>query len=140
MPIRPPRRFTWLVGPRWYFWPLIGLVLLIGLTEVGLRYVAGLGRPILYEPNAEFGYFMQPHQYTRRLLATTATNSYGMRSPEFAREKPSGVLRLMFLGDSITYGTTQVDQNDIFVEKVRRDLVANLGRRIEDLNASANGW
>jgi hypothetical protein len=133
-------RTPWLKGRRWYFISIVGPFLLIMLTEVGLRFVLGLGRPILYEPGAEFGYFMRPHLYTRRLFARTATNSYGMRSPEFAREKPSGTLRLMFLGDSITYGTTQVDQDDIFVEKVRRDLSVKLSRRVEDLNASANGW
>jgi hypothetical protein len=136
MDIRTP----WLKERKWYFFSIVGLFLFVILAEVGLRFVLGLGRPILYEPSAESGYFMRPHQYTRRLFATTSTNSYGMRSPEFAREKPSGTLRLMFLGDSITYGTTQVDQNDIFVEKVRRDLSVKLRRRVEDLNASANGW
>ena len=102
--------------------------------------VSGLGHPILYELDPAYGYFTQPNQYTRSLFARTATNSFGMRSPEFTRDKPAGTLRLLFLGDSITYGTTQVDQDDIFVEKVRKDLSTKLQRRLEEINASANGW
>jgi lysophospholipase L1-like esterase len=63
-----------------------------------------------------------------------------MRSPEFTLDKPPGALRLLFLGDSITYGTTLVNQDDIFVELVRKDLSMTLHRRVEEINASASGW
>jgi hypothetical protein len=46
----------------------------------------------------------------------------------------------MFLGDSITYGTTQVDQDDIFAEQVRKNLSSAIHRPVEEINASANGW
>jgi hypothetical protein len=118
----------------------LALLFFFGLTEVGLRMLLGLGHPILYETSTSFGYFTRPNQYTRRLFARTATNSLGMRSPEFTRVKPPGTLRLMFVGDSITYGTTQVDQDDIFVEEVRKDLSAKLHRPVEAINASANAW
>ncbi len=55
-------------------------------------------------------------------------------------QKSNGVLRLTFLGDSITYGTTQVDQNDIFVELIRKELSRTLHRRVEQINAAVNGW
>jgi hypothetical protein len=131
--------FARLRKPR-FFYSVIGLLLLLSFTELGLRMVLGLGRPILYELDPACGYFTQPHQDTRRLFARTATNGFGMRSPEFTMEKPSGTLRLLFLGDSITYGTTQVDQDDIFAELVRKDLSMKLHRRVEEINASANAW
>jgi hypothetical protein len=118
----------------------IATMAILGATEIGLREIAGLGHPILYELNPAFGYFPQPNQFTRRLFARTFTNRFGMRSPEFTLEKAPGTLRLMFLGDSITYGTTQVDQDDIFVERVGKDLSSELHRRVEDFNASASGW
>jgi len=46
----------------------------------------------------------------------------------------------MFLGDSITYGTTQVDQDDIFAERIRKDLSSEFHRQVEELNASASAW
>jgi hypothetical protein len=123
-----------------FYYSVIGLLLLLIFVEFGLRLVLGLGHPILYELDPSFGYFTQPHQYTRRLFARTSTNSLGMRSPEFTIEKPAGALRLMFLGDSITFGTTQVDQGSIFAEEVRKDLSIMLHRQVEEINASANGW
>ena len=119
---------------------LFGLLMLLGLTELGLRMFVGFGSPILYDRNPAYGYFTKPNQHTRRLFARTSTNSLGMRSPEFTVAKPPGTLRLMFLGDSITYGTTQVNQDDIFVELVRKDLSSEFHRRVEEINASANAW
>jgi lysophospholipase L1-like esterase len=115
-------------------------MLFLPLSEIGLRIVLGLGNPILYEPDPACGYFMRPNQHTRRLLARTVTNSHGMRSPEFALDKNTLTLRLLFLGDSITYGTTRVDQNDIFVEQVRKNLSMEIHRPVEEINASANAW
>lgn len=119
---------------------LAGLFLVLLLTELGLRSALGLGNPILYRADPSYGYFTRPNQRTRRLFARTVINSRGMRCREFAYEKPRGTLRLMFLGDSITYGTTQVDQDDIFAEQVRKNLSSEIHRPVEEINASANAW
>lgn len=115
-------------------------LLLFAFAELGLRAVVGLGHPLLYAQDPACGYFTLPNQQTRRLRARTMTNDLGMRSPEFSAAKPAGTLRLLFLGDSITFGTILVEQDLIFVERVRRDLTAKLGRPVEELNASANSW
>lgn len=117
-----------------------GFLLLLGLGEIGLRVVFGLGHPIRYERDPACGYFTQPNQHTRRLFSRTVINRFGMRSPEFSVAKPPGSLRLMFLGDSIAFGTILVDQDQIFVERVRKDLSRNLHRQVEAINASANSW
>jgi len=117
-----------------------GPLLLLTLTEVALRTVLGLGNPILYQTDPACGYTLRPSQQTRRLFARTAINSRGMRCREFTSDKPLGALRLMFLGDSITYGTTQIDQDDIFVEQVRKNLSVEIHRPVEEINASANAW
>jgi hypothetical protein len=122
------------------FWSIAGLFLLLLLTEVGLRTALGFGNPILYRSDPLYGYFTKPNQQTRRLFARTVINSRGMRCREFASEKQSGTLRLMFLGDSLTYGTTQVDQDDIFAEKVRKNLSRETHRPVEEINVSANAW
>jgi lysophospholipase L1-like esterase len=117
-----------------------GLLLLLGFAEIGLRVVFGLGHPIRYELDSACGYFTRPNQATRKLFARTITNSSGMRSPEFSAAKTPGTLRLLFLGDSITYGTILVDQDQIFAEQVRKHLSAKLHRPVEEINASANSW
>lgn len=119
---------------------LIVFALAITATEVGLREVVGLGNPILYKADPACGYVMLPGQHLRRFRAVTDINEHGLRGPKFADQKRVGAIRLMFLGDSITYGTTRVDQNDIFAERVRQCLSAQLGRPVEEINASANAW
>jgi lysophospholipase L1-like esterase len=63
-----------------------------------------------------------------------------MRSDEVSREPSPGAVRVLFVGDSITYGTTHVDQSRIFTQIVARGLPAVVHRPVEVLNASANGW
>ena len=123
-----------------FFLLAAGLLLLLALGEIGLRVVFGLGHPMRYQLDPACGYFTQPNQHTRRLFSRTVINRFGMRSPEFSVDKPPGTLRLMFLGDSIAYGTILVDQDQIFVERVRKDLSRNLHRPVEAINASANSW
>jgi hypothetical protein len=63
-----------------------------------------------------------------------------MRSDEVPIARATGTMRLMFVGDSITYGTTRVDQRQIFTELLHRDLPGIVHQRVEVLNASAGGW
>jgi hypothetical protein len=123
-------------------WILLGagLLLLFLFAEIGLRAVFGLGHTLRYQQDSACGYFTLPNQHARRLRARTVINNLGMRSPPFDAAKPRGILRLMFLGDSITFGTILVDQEKIFVERIRRELSVKLGRGVEELNASANSW
>lgn len=115
-------------------------LLLIALSEASLRYVLGLGHPVLITPDAACDYIMKPDQRVSRFFAMTRINHEGMRSEEVNTARKQGNLRILFLGDSITYGTGRVDQNKIFTELVRRDLGSILHRQIEVLNASAGGW
>lgn len=49
------------------------------------------------------------------------TNSWGFRGPEFSTEKPEGVFRIAFLGDSFTFGEG-VKFQDTYPEKVSEKL------------------
>jgi hypothetical protein len=118
----------------------LAVIAMLIVAEIALRAVVGLGNPILYRMDPASGYITLPKQHLRRFLARTDLNSHGLRGPEFADTKPPGTLRVMFLGDSIVYGTTRVDQPHIFVELIRKQLAEQTGRRIETINASANAW
>jgi hypothetical protein len=61
-----------------------------------------------------------------------------MRSDEVAAHRDMRTLRVLFVGDSITYGTSRVDQSQIFTEILHRDLPSILHRPVEVLNASAS--
>jgi hypothetical protein len=47
---------------------------------------------------------------------------------------------LLFVGDSVTFGTTYVDQAQIFTERLQADFGPWHGQALEVLNASAGGW
>lgn len=100
----------------------------------------GVGDPVLLQADRQCAYVMQPNQNHFRLLKHTRINSKSMRSEEFSLRKAPEVYRLMFVGDSITFGTTQIDQPEIFTEILRRELPSTVHRHIEVLNASANAW
>jgi hypothetical protein len=137
-----PAPLAWgirIMGNRWW-WKVavIGLALVLA-TEVGLRFTLGLGHPLLMAPGADYGYVAQPNQDLHRFFNHVQINSVSMRSPEFPLEKPRGGKRVLFIGDSVTFGTTSVDQPEIFTSLIQHDLKST-GAEVEILNASAGGW
>ena len=108
--------------------------------ELALRFALGLGNPVLYRYDDACAYLPEPGQHVRRFFRENDINSLGMRCPEYALHKLPGVLRILFLGDSVTYGTTYVDQSEIFTSLLARDLPQRLKRGVEVLNASAGAW
>jgi hypothetical protein len=115
------------------------VVLLIG-AELTLRLAWGFGTPPLYQPDPVCGYVMVPSQNIRRLGALNFINSFSMRSPEISLHKTPGVTRVLFIGDSVCYGTTYVDQSKIFTSLVAQRLGAVVHGPVEVLNASTGGW
>jgi hypothetical protein len=119
---------------------LIGLVFAVALIEAALRFGLGLGNPVLIQPDSACSYILKPDQDVRRFFVRTHINHYGMRSDEVTFPHKAGTLRLLFVGDSLTYGTTQVDQRKIFTELLHRELPAIVHKNVEVLNASAGAW
>ena len=118
---------------------LIAVVLAALAVELGLGLL-GLGNPVLVTPDAACSYILKPDQNVYRFFCHTRTNRYGMRSDPFRAGPDPGTLRVLFVGDSITYGTSRVDQTKIFTEVVHQGLPAVVHRPVEVLNASAGGW
>jgi hypothetical protein len=112
---------------------------LLGVIN-GALSLFGLGDPVLIQPDDQCGYVLRPNQAHYRFFVHTRINSHSMRSSEFPARKGDHVYRIMFVGDSITYGTTRVDQNDIFTELVHHEMPSQRHEQIEVLNASANAW
>lgn len=109
------------------------------VAEVGLR-IRGLGNPVLFTADSACGYLPTPSQEVRRFGALNIINRFGMRSPDFTEQGNGNAARVLFVGDSVTYGTTMVDQSEIFTSLISRDLPGQIGRPVEVLNASAGGW
>jgi len=116
------------------------LVVTLVVAELGLRAL-GLGDPILYDNRAAYGYRPFPNQVRRRLLgARISVNDLGVRGPAVAPERPAKTVRVLFLGDSVTWGGSAVDDHDIFPAVAGRTLAAAIGAPVETLDAGVNAW
>tara|TARA_B100000029_G_scaffold45825_2_gene42236 strand:+ start:674 stop:1858 length:1185 start_codon:yes stop_codon:yes gene_type:complete len=104
------------------------------------------------KPNAEiqFRYSSDPRGYFGPdRVVTHNTNSLGFRGPEFPlrvtaaesiapTDRESTAVRIVFLGDSVTFGEGVHDQ-DTFVERIGRRLQSELGQPIEVYNFGVGG-
>jgi lysophospholipase L1-like esterase len=118
----------------------VAAALLLAVSESALRLGFGFGRPLLYAADASAGYIAAPNQELRRFGARIHINEYGMRSASLHQPRPLMERRLLFIGDSVTFGTTYVDQERIFTTLIQEALNREHGRVTEVLNASAGGW
>ena len=117
------------------------LVLLFASVEGFLRVHYGGGHPILLETDASSGYQMKPDQTTVRMGGNLVhINHFSMRADDITAEKPPATERVFFLGDSVTYGSTHIDQASTFTGILQAWLPAHLGHRVQVLNASASAW
>lgn len=121
-------------------WPayLLGLLLMLGLAEGGLR-LFGYGDPLLYVNDPVVGYYPAANQQVSRRGNRIHTNAQGMRSAAFAMPKPAGTVRILMLGDSTLYGGAYVDQDAIYANRLGA-LLSTPERAVEVLNMGVNGW
>jgi hypothetical protein len=120
---------------------LVGAAVIVSVVgaELGLRLV-GLGHPILYDNRATYGYRPRPDQTRRRLFgARVHVNGLGLRGPDWNGDG----LGVLFLGDSVTWGGSYVDDHDLFAAVALRTLAERLPGRLPPLvplDAGVNGW
>jgi lysophospholipase L1-like esterase len=139
--------------------------------EVALRLL-GYGNLEIYEPDARLFWRLKPNQdcYTKVDHKPVHINSHGTRGPEFTAQKPPGLLRILCLGDSRTFGWGLSEAETYPAELARLlgesnavgtlfsaknpDAVegpdfganqsdrrsTNATRRFEVINAGVNGW
>ena len=108
------------------------------LCEMAVR-ILGFGGMVEYEPNAAWGYLMRPAQRVYVYGHPVVINSEGLRGPEIAATKADREARIVFFGDSITYGGGRIREEELFVRHVERFLLENEVPS-EVLNVSAPGW
>lgn len=104
-----------------------------------LARALGLGHPLLYE-KTDYGYRVAPDQTLVRFGHRVSYNAYGMRSEAITPLPATGVLRVLCIGDSITFGSTATDQAQTYPYLLERLLHAQGTGRYEVLNVSAGGW
>ncbi len=117
----------------------------VALVDVVFLLVRGPVRTLenFYEPHPQFGYRMQPHAEFlfaspyHGYSARVRTNGRGLRDDDVTVPKPTGVFRVLLLGDSVTAGL-EVDKEESF-EAVCEKLLSVSGP-VEVINAGVRGY
>ena len=117
-------------------------ILLVGVVglEIGLRLVLGLGSPPLLTAHPDIGYLFQADQDLTRFTNRVHINGYHQRSDDMQVADSSRVARVLFLGDSITWGGVLTDQQKTYPELFENRLGPWCEAPAETLNASAGSW
>jgi lysophospholipase L1-like esterase len=91
-------------------------------------------------PIAGVGHDHQPNTSARLMGVDVTINSFGLRDREYPIEKPDGVVRVLMLGDSVTFGWG-VEAEDTVAKKLERKLNAeSSGPRFEVINAGVGNY
>ena len=101
---------------RYFFFLALILFIALFLTELYLKKI-GLGDPVRYDSNILYGYAPKINQSKNRFENSKVTiNESGLRS--IKNWKLSKKKKIVFLGDSVTYAGSYIDDKDTFVHKV----------------------
>ena len=113
---------------------LASISLGITICEFAGRFI-GLGNPLLYKSDSLVGYRLRPNQSNKRFQnAMVSTDSEGFRiDPSNKNDSSSEVL--VFVGDSVTYGGSYIDDSEIFSSII----CANRSKSV-CLNSGINAW
>jgi lysophospholipase L1-like esterase len=91
-------------------------------------------------PIAGLGHDHRPNTSGRLMGVDVAINSFGLRDREYEIEKPEGVVRILMLGDSVTFGWG-VDAEDTVAKKLEKRLSAEpQAPPVEVINAGVGNY
>lgn len=116
---------------------LVGIAIVV---EIGLRLALGMGTPPLLQADGEIGYLFQVNQDLTRFTNRVHINGRHQRSEDFVLADSAQVARVLFLGDSITWGGVLTDQSQTYPELFEDELAQRCNQPAEALNASAGSW
>ena len=116
---------------------IIFISIFIILLTISVNYYfeyIGLGDPIRYDKDFVYGYAPKADQKKKRLKQSFVTiNESGLRSIE--SWKNSKKKKILFIGDSVTYGGSYIDDKEIFSHLVCDEL-----KRFTCGNAGVNAY
>lgn len=117
-----------------------GMIFSVLAAELLLRFSLGLANPPLLTADQEVGYLFQANQDLYRFGSRVHINSYHQRSEDISAEPDTSSFRVLFLGDSVTWGGVLIDQKNTYPEVFEDQAEKGCAKPVESLNASAGSW
>ena len=116
-----------------------GLVLPLTLLDCGLRPFVD-PKTTIYVADEELGWKLRPGREDEYGGVRVRINERGLRGPELPFEKPPENLRILWLGDSVTFGYGVEATAALFPYRVAELLAPRIGRGIESVDAGVGGY
>jgi lysophospholipase L1-like esterase len=114
-------------------WVLLGGFALGGIEWAAKRFM-GLGNPVVYQSHPIFGYRPIPNQDLTRFKGKVLKfNNLGLRADTDWDASPTS--KILFLGDSVTYGGSYISNKELF-----SNLVAYALPQYTVGNGGVNAW
>jgi lysophospholipase L1-like esterase len=107
--------------------------------EWGANAFFGLGNVVLYDTHPLYGYRPRPNQQvSRNHNIVVHINNLGLRAEnDWDAAEPHN--KILFLGDSVTYGGSYIANTQLFSHLVTKTLPRSTVERVAG-NAGVNGW
>lgn len=120
---------------------LLGLIVPLGLLDGGLRPFVE-PKTTVYTADEELGWKLVPGAEDEYGGVRVRINAEGMRGPRVAKPKPPDTTRILWLGDSVTFGYGVERDEDLFPQRVATQLTrgGEGHHRFESVNAGVGGY
>ena len=122
------------------------LVLLFGLLPIALAEI--MARPVvpadnmttIFLPDRELGWRFSPGMKDSWGGVPVTINGKGLRGPEVPYDRTPSVPRILYLGDSVTFGYRLENYRDSFPYRIEELLEIRGGGVVETVNAGVGGY
>ncbi len=115
--------------------------LLLSLTEMALRPLRiETPKTTIFVRDSELGWKLRANAEDLWGKRKVKINGKGLRGPELDYEKPSNIVRILYLGDSVTFGYLLDSHEQTFPYLTETILETRTGKEIETINAGVGGY
>lgn len=94
----------------------------------------------IFVRDSDLGWRLRPGADDMWLGQPVRINSKGLRGPEISYERTPGSIRILFLGDSVTFGDRLGNYDDTLPARIGGALAERSGRPVEAINAGISGY
>ena len=120
---------------------ILPFFLFVPLAELFVRFILGIGDPILFKSHPTMEYEQLPSQKVHVFHNKITINSLGMRSDELELFKRENIKRILVYGDSIIFGGNLLSDEKLATTLLKRKLnFNNNNNNYEVANISSGSW